>query len=189
MWRHIPNALTVSRAPLSVGFLVLAWNEYPWWALGLIVLACLTDALDGYLARKWSCETGFGKVADPWLDKLLCWSITIVVFQAHAFPIAVVPMVAIVLVYDIGLGVVRYLYGHARIPTSSDAKKKTEALMISLIILYLASFLPPAPGDGLYWVGAAYSWLASAYALRSIAGYLRSYNLMWLMPGWMTRIL
>jgi len=40
-------------------------------AAGLFVLAALTDALDGHLARRWGAATAFGRVVDPAADKLL----------------------------------------------------------------------------------------------------------------------
>jgi CDP-diacylglycerol--glycerol-3-phosphate 3-phosphatidyltransferase len=40
-------------------------------ALGLFVLAALTDLADGYYARKFGVITGFGKFMDPLADKIL----------------------------------------------------------------------------------------------------------------------
>ena len=40
-------------------------------ALSLFLLAALTDALDGYLARKWHVESTFGRIMDPFCDKVL----------------------------------------------------------------------------------------------------------------------
>ncbi len=42
-----------------------------WVALVLFVLAALTDALDGYLARRWKAISQFGRIVDPLADKLL----------------------------------------------------------------------------------------------------------------------
>lgn len=84
----IPNALTLARVGLSilcfVG-LVLAtprpsphspnpsFFASPWLIASLIlfVLAAATDALDGHLARKWQVVSRFGRVMDPFADKLL----------------------------------------------------------------------------------------------------------------------
>ena len=44
----------------------------PSWPAGIVFgLAAITDQLDGWLARRWSVESGFGKVADPLADRLM----------------------------------------------------------------------------------------------------------------------
>ena len=84
----IPNALTIGRLVLAAVFfalieLGLRGVEDPWSepddrrtsvlliALGLFVVAAITDALDGYLARKWNAISKFGRVMDPFADKIL----------------------------------------------------------------------------------------------------------------------
>ncbi len=77
--RRLPNALTVGRLVLTLAFVaVLSFYRYPemhaWalpTALALFVVAALTDALDGHLARKWNVISLFGRVADPAADKVL----------------------------------------------------------------------------------------------------------------------
>jgi len=78
-WQQFPNALTVLRAILAGGFFA-ALNAYRYpdenvlWgnvAIGLFIAAALTDALDGYLARKWHVESVFGRIMDPFCDKVL----------------------------------------------------------------------------------------------------------------------
>ena len=43
----------------------------PWIAFVLFLVAAITDFLDGYLARKWNMVTAFGRIADPFADKIL----------------------------------------------------------------------------------------------------------------------
>ena len=85
-YRHFPNMLTVSRLVLSVIFFVMlalapgvghADDEarrstvYLNIATLIYVIAAGTDFLDGYLARRWNVVTVFGRVVDPFVDKIL----------------------------------------------------------------------------------------------------------------------
>ncbi len=84
MFRHVPNGLTASRLVLAgIFFAMLAYyqnestvnhhGDVLWLNIALIIyLAALaTDFLDGYLARRWKVEGAFGRVVDPFVDKVL----------------------------------------------------------------------------------------------------------------------
>src|ERR1700733_10807135 len=80
MFRHVPNALTAGRLLLAaVFFTMLGFYQYKGRgspellniAFGIYVIALVTDFLDGYLARKWKVEGAFGRVVDPFVDKVL----------------------------------------------------------------------------------------------------------------------
>jgi CDP-diacylglycerol--glycerol-3-phosphate 3-phosphatidyltransferase len=80
MLRHVPNALTTSRLLLAVVFFaMLSLYQYEGrgdptllnWALLIYLVALFTDFLDGYLARRWKMESAFGRVVDPFVDKVL----------------------------------------------------------------------------------------------------------------------
>lgn len=62
---NLSNSLSLLRAPLALLFLF----ESPTLRLLAILLAMLTDSIDGYLARKWHTTTRFGAVLDPAMDK------------------------------------------------------------------------------------------------------------------------
>lgn len=72
---NLPNQLTVARLILSFVFVaLLSLNEITHFrtaALLVFVIAAVTDFLDGYLARKHSLVTNFGKLMDPLADKIL----------------------------------------------------------------------------------------------------------------------
>lgn len=73
---NVPNALTAFRLVLVPVFawMLLAHPAEPGWRLAttlVFALAIGTDYLDGYLARKYSIITKFGKLADPIADKAL----------------------------------------------------------------------------------------------------------------------
>ena len=74
---NLPNKLTISRIVMTVFFLVALIVEFPFHftlALGIFVIASITDFLDGSLARKRGLITDFGKLMDPLADKVLICS-------------------------------------------------------------------------------------------------------------------
>lgn len=80
MFRHVPNIITGSRLVLAAAFFVLL-SFYQYEGRGdptlmisafvIYVAALVSDFLDGYLARKWHVEGAFGRVVDPFADKIL----------------------------------------------------------------------------------------------------------------------
>ena len=80
MLRHVPNLITGSRLVLAAAFFaLLSFYQYQgrgdpllMTAAFVVFLAALvSDYLDGYLARKWKVEGAFGRVVDPFADKIL----------------------------------------------------------------------------------------------------------------------
>lgn len=79
MYRQLPNQITVLRLVLAgLFFVILNQYRYPGvndWALlaaiAIFIIATLTDILDGYLARLWQVESTFGRIMDPFCDKVL----------------------------------------------------------------------------------------------------------------------
>ncbi len=78
-WK-LPNQLTVGRIALAGAFFVLlglyepATDWGPWLlnvAFALYIVAGITDILDGYLARKLNLTSAFGRIVDPFVDKVL----------------------------------------------------------------------------------------------------------------------
>lgn len=68
------NKLTVVRVALIPVFLLVLYRDFSgarWWALGIFIVACLTDFADGYIARHYNQITNFGKFMDPLADKML----------------------------------------------------------------------------------------------------------------------
>ncbi len=64
----VPSLLSYLRVPLAVAFVMLL--QRPWLALGMLLLAGVTDVLDGYFARRLNQATPTGAVVDGVLDKL-----------------------------------------------------------------------------------------------------------------------
>ena len=85
-----PNRLTMLRVFMIPVFVVLllltpafSWARYV--SAGVFILACLTDLLDGKIARKYNLITDFGKFMDPLADKLLVVSALLVLVYLRIF--------------------------------------------------------------------------------------------------------
>ena len=96
--KNIPNLLTMLRLVLAaVFFALLAYYRFdadryvlllP--AIVLFIAAALTDALDGYYARKWQVESKFGRIMDPFCDKvLILGALVFLAGPAFAYPMPV----------------------------------------------------------------------------------------------------
>lgn len=68
---NVPNVLTMFRVIFSIGIFCVMPFELYYLALVLFVLAAITDFLDGWWARKYKQVTVFGRIMDPFADKLL----------------------------------------------------------------------------------------------------------------------
>ncbi|MBQ9196224.1 MAG: CDP-diacylglycerol--glycerol-3-phosphate 3-phosphatidyltransferase [Clostridia bacterium] len=84
---NIPNRLTILRILLVPVCLLLAGYDQRTAAAIVFALACVTDTLDGHIARKKKLITNFGKFADPIADKILVLSMMIVLCYKHLLPV------------------------------------------------------------------------------------------------------
>src|SRR5581483_8335480 len=68
---NVPNTLTVGRMGLvPIICACIAFERYAW-AFAVFVVASITDALDGYLARRLNQATPVGRQLDPLVDKVI----------------------------------------------------------------------------------------------------------------------
>ncbi|MCM1257206.1 MAG: CDP-diacylglycerol--glycerol-3-phosphate 3-phosphatidyltransferase [Roseburia sp.] len=82
---NLPNKLTMLRViliPFFVVFLLYPAVPYSnYIAVGIFIVASLTDLADGKIARKYNLVTNFGKFMDPLADKLLVCSAMICLIE------------------------------------------------------------------------------------------------------------
>ena len=86
---NLPNKLTILRMVMILPFLLVLYLDVThaaYWALGIFILASLTDLLDGKIARKYNLVTNFGKFMDPLADKLLVCSALICLIELDKIP-------------------------------------------------------------------------------------------------------
>jgi CDP-diacylglycerol--glycerol-3-phosphate 3-phosphatidyltransferase len=134
----LPNILTLFRIFLAPVFIICLFAEFTSahsWALAIFIVASITDALDGYYARKNDMVTDTGRFLDPLADKILVSSafISFAIMGLIDFW-----MVGLILFRDFfvtGLRVIMSRKGLTMM-TSKVAKSKT-GVQISIIIFTL----------------------------------------------------
>jgi len=87
--QQLPNALTVGRLaliPVFVALMLSADGGHSWPAGIVFGVAGVTDQIDGFLARRWRVESGFGRIFDPLADRLMIDAAVILLFVADHMP-------------------------------------------------------------------------------------------------------
>ncbi|MBI2428228.1 MAG: CDP-diacylglycerol--glycerol-3-phosphate 3-phosphatidyltransferase [Ignavibacteriales bacterium] len=131
-----PNQLTLLRIILTPVFVYFLFSPNPvdkQIALGIFIVAAITDWYDGYVARRWGYITRWGKFLDPLADKVLT-SAAFVSFVIIGYASAW--MVGVIVIRDFLITILRTYaeYKNKPINTSHFAKTKTFA---QLIVIYL----------------------------------------------------
>ena len=93
-YSHVPNALSFSRIVLAALFPFVSWEARVY----ILVLAGLTEFLDGFLARRFGFETIFGQILDPAADKIFALSVGLTLVASHHLTL---PELVLVLSRDI----------------------------------------------------------------------------------------
>ena len=91
----LPNILTIFRLLLIPFFVVFFLLGYELTAFAIFVIASVTDAVDGYLARKLNAISNIGKVLDPLADKSLRIAAIIVFFISGVLPLWILIVMAV----------------------------------------------------------------------------------------------
>ena len=68
---RLANQLTIARMVMTPLLITLLLSNHHGWALFVFILAGLTDALDGLIARRYKQSSSLGAILDPMADKLL----------------------------------------------------------------------------------------------------------------------
>lgn len=95
-WKwNIPNVLSLVRILLVPVFLILYFTRLDYWAFAVLVLSGVTDALDGFIARRFHQITDCGKLLDPISDKLTQVAVVIALATRYGelLPLAVLCLI------------------------------------------------------------------------------------------------
>lgn len=138
---NVPNILTLLRIALTPFFIIFLFYDHPYaklWALIIFLVASITDAFDGYYARKHNQVTEHGEFLDPLADKILVSSALISFAVLEVIPYWMVALIIFRDMFVTGLRMVMNNKGFKMV-TSKIAKAKTtvQIVIIVTILLYL----------------------------------------------------
>src|SRR6516162_2499663 len=167
----VPNAISVARlAGLPVFLWLVLGPQADWWAVALLILAGISDWLDGKLARAWNQQSQLGQVLDPAADRLYIAATLAGLAIRGVIPWWLVALlVSRELVVGVALLVLRH-YSIAPLQVSFVGKTATLCLLYAFPLLFLVSHSGPAAVTArvigwafAIWGTALYWWAAVLY--------------------------
>ena len=134
---NIPNLICFARIALVIPIIRLLWQEQFLLSLLLILIAGLSDILDGYLAKKNNWRSYLGSVLDPAADKILLVSLFITLQSMDLIPLWLTLTVILRdLMIVFGLSLYRYFVGVPQ-PKPTRISKFNTLLQLAFIILVI----------------------------------------------------
>ena len=177
---NLPNKLTMFRMFLIIPFILVLLGGHAGWfgadnssvadwiALGIFIIASLTDLADGKIARKYNLVTTFGKFMDPLADKLLVCAALIVLIELSRIPAWVV---VLIISREFIISGFRLVAADAKVVIAASywGKFKTtfQMIMVCLMIVNLGAVWP--------WMQVLTDiimWIALVLTIVSLVDYL-----------------
>ena len=168
---NLPNKLTLLRICLIPVFVILMLSQDSNFFLIsciIIIIASITDFLDGKIARKYNLVTDFGKFMDPLADKLLVLSALICMIE---YDLVAGWMVIIIVARELTVSILRAIAADNGkvIAASGGGKIKTTSQMIAIILLLIGANYS---NSQIVFVGTIAMYIATIFTLYSGIDYL-----------------
>jgi cardiolipin synthase len=175
----VPNMLTVFRMVLIPVFVTLVFYQRFVWALGVFVLAGITDGLDGLMARRFDQRSQLGTVLDPIADKLMLVTAFVVLSLRSVFPQPIpshlpIPFWVTVAVISrdvfiiVGAAAINIMTGFRGFRPSWLGKASTTVQIVGITAIMFAASFPYGTG---YYLPTVYA-VVFAFAILSGAHYI-----------------
>lgn len=178
--RDIPNIITILRIGLVIPVVMALLQKNFLLAVLLYTVAGLSDALDGYLAKRYDCVSRLGSILDPLADKMLLVGTYVALALLGLLPVW---LVFVVVGRDIVIlaGALAYhlLIGEYELSPTVISKINTfSQILLGLVIVLAAAGLYALPVRVIDWLvylvlattivsGVDYIWTWAARALRA----------------------
>ena len=157
---NLPNYITLFRIVLIPFFIGLMVYDYYRWAFAVFIIAGLSDALDGMIARQTKTQTELGAFLDPLADKLLIVAAFVTLVIIDMLPAwLVIVVISRDVIVALGSLIIYFTGKDIKIrPTIAGKATTVLQLVIVSLTLVLMSYGTLRPDAGymalLYWVTA-----------------------------------
>lgn len=147
----IPNLLSLFRLaliPVYAYIYLNATETYHFLLAGTIMaVSCITDMIDGKIARRYNMITTLGKILDPLADKITQFTLTLCLSLEHPVLMPVLALFVVKEVFQLVMGILHLCKGRMLPGALMAGKVCTTVLFISLIALVLFPNIPPVAVD------------------------------------------
>jgi len=185
MWT-LPNQITLFRIILIPVFLIvfylpLSWSHFG--AFAIFWIASVSDALDGYLARKLNQSSAFGAFIDPVADKLMVVAALVMIVEDYQSWLVAIPAI-IMIAREIFISALReFMSSRGKrdvIAVSNMGKYKTAAQMLGIMgliwrpdydIPFILFYLPP---EVINYAAYGFYFIATVLTVSTLISYFNA---------------
>jgi CDP-diacylglycerol--glycerol-3-phosphate 3-phosphatidyltransferase len=169
-----PNLVTLLRLPLApIALAVLLTVEGPWGAgvaLALSLALEATDALDGWIARRWNVVSDFGKLFDPFSDAFSRFTLFLGLYAIGA---ADLWMILVIFYRDSGISFFRSVAAMRQVVVAARQTGKIKAIVQAIgVNAILAILVLQGLGVGPAWLADAPWWIMLVTTLVTGASFV-----------------
>lgn len=161
----VPNLLSLLRIGIVLPFvLALHARNYPLVFFTLII-GIVSDALDGYFARKLNQITELGKILDPLADKIGIGALVLVLITDFHFPIW---LAVVIIARDVLILIGSFILSTRvqSVPPSNFLGKITVNIIAADLILYMVN---------VRWLQPYFDFLTLIFIIASFVGYVKTF--------------
>jgi CDP-diacylglycerol--glycerol-3-phosphate 3-phosphatidyltransferase len=124
------NLISFSRILLAVPAIWLFFHDHWEWGMAILAVCIITDWADGYVARKTRAVSDFGKVLDPFADKVVAVAMMLLMVFKMDFPIY---FVIVLILRDLSISIIgNILYRRHRIVGGANITGKIFILFLTV---------------------------------------------------------
>jgi len=161
--KNLPNILTILRIILILPIIFLLESKNITAVWYLIIVAGITDYLDGFFARKYNLESKYGSIIDPLADKIIIIIPLIWLGKENIIPYWSISLITI---REFMITAFRS-FKKDGLPALSIGKYKTLFFFVFLIIIF-----SPIKDQNLINLGLIIYWLGFTLNITSLLNYL-----------------